>query len=279
MADYAADKGRIYERVQRACVYNVADPETERLVREADVDGGRPRRSASRSACPASGMLGVVEDILADRAFIEERETSAAELCTIADLASPGARTSSPTPWPPPRWPARTASPRPRCATGCGPSAPTATGSPTVAEVDGVTWVDDSKATNPHAAQSSLQAYDPVVWVAGGLAKGARFDDLVHRGPRPAARRRAARARPRRDRRGAFATRARCARSSSSTAARLGRETWPPHGARRGGGRHAGPTRATRCCWLRDAPPWTCSPTTPTRGDAFAAAVRRQDRD
>src|SRR3954471_18301879 len=35
MADYAADKGRIYERVQRACVYNVADPETERLVREA----------------------------------------------------------------------------------------------------------------------------------------------------------------------------------------------------------------------------------------------------
>ena len=42
-----------------------------------------------------------------------------------------------------------------------------------------MTWVDDSKATNPHAAQSSLQAYDPVVWVAGGLAKGACFDDLV----------------------------------------------------------------------------------------------------
>jgi UDP-N-acetylmuramoylalanine--D-glutamate ligase len=42
-----------------------------------------------------------------------------------------------------------------------------------------VTWVDDSKATNPHAAQSSLQAYESVVWVAGGLAKGARFDDLV----------------------------------------------------------------------------------------------------
>ena len=48
-----------------------------------------------------------------------------------------------------------------------------------VAEIDGVRWVDDSKATNPHAAKSSLQAYDPVVWVAGGLAKGASFDDLV----------------------------------------------------------------------------------------------------
>jgi UDP-N-acetylmuramoylalanine--D-glutamate ligase len=48
-----------------------------------------------------------------------------------------------------------------------------------VATVGGVTWVDDSKATNPHAAASSLQAYEPVVWVAGGLAKGASFDTLV----------------------------------------------------------------------------------------------------
>ena len=47
---------------------------------------------------------------------------------------SPGARTSSPTRWPRPRWPGRTASPRPRCATGCAASAPTGTGSPTVAE-------------------------------------------------------------------------------------------------------------------------------------------------
>ena len=128
---------------------------------------------------PGVGMLGVVEDILADRAFIEQRDTSAAELCTIADLASPGARTSSPTRSPRPRWPAPTASPRPRSATGCAPSGPTATGSRPSPSVDGVTWVDDSKATNPHAAQSSLLAYDPVVWVAGGLAKGARFDDLV----------------------------------------------------------------------------------------------------
>jgi UDP-N-acetylmuramoylalanine--D-glutamate ligase len=48
-----------------------------------------------------------------------------------------------------------------------------------VGAVGGVAYVDDSKATNPHAARASLQAYDPVVWVAGGLAKGATFDDLV----------------------------------------------------------------------------------------------------
>jgi UDP-N-acetylmuramoylalanine--D-glutamate ligase len=44
-----------------------------------------------------------------------------------------------------------------------------------------VLWVDDSKATNPHAADAALTAFDSVVWVAGGLAKGATFDDLVAR--------------------------------------------------------------------------------------------------
>lgn len=42
-----------------------------------------------------------------------------------------------------------------------------------------VTFVDDSKATNPHAARSSIVAHDSVVWIAGGLLKGARVDDLV----------------------------------------------------------------------------------------------------
>ena len=48
-----------------------------------------------------------------------------------------------------------------------------------VAVIDQVTYVDDSKATNPHAALASLSAYPHVVWVAGGLAKGADFADLV----------------------------------------------------------------------------------------------------
>jgi len=50
-----------------------------------------------------------------------------------------------------------------------------------VAVVDGVTYVDDSKATNPHAAQASVLAYPQVVWVAGGLLKGASVDDMVAR--------------------------------------------------------------------------------------------------
>ena len=48
-----------------------------------------------------------------------------------------------------------------------------------VGHVDGVEYVDDSKATNPHAADASLAAYSSVVWIAGGLLKGADVEPLV----------------------------------------------------------------------------------------------------
>ena len=50
-----------------------------------------------------------------------------------------------------------------------------------VGEINGVRFIDDSKATNPHAAQASIEAYPRVVWVAGGLLKGAAIDDTVAR--------------------------------------------------------------------------------------------------
>jgi UDP-N-acetylmuramoylalanine--D-glutamate ligase len=182
MAQYAADKGRIYERVQRACVYNVADPETERLVREADVVEGA-RAVGFTLGMPGVGMVGLVEDILVDRAFIEQRATSAAELCTVADLAlhSPGGAA--------PHMIANALAAAALARShGVSQSAvrdglrsfrPDGHRIAVVGERAGITWVDDSKATNPHAAQSSLLAYDSVVWIAGGLAKGAQFDDLV----------------------------------------------------------------------------------------------------
>ncbi|MCZ2837363.1 UDP-N-acetylmuramoyl-L-alanine--D-glutamate ligase [Modestobacter sp. VKM Ac-2985] len=48
-----------------------------------------------------------------------------------------------------------------------------------VGSVDGIDFVDDSKATNPHAAGASLAAYPRVVWIAGGLLKGADVEPLV----------------------------------------------------------------------------------------------------
>jgi UDP-N-acetylmuramoylalanine--D-glutamate ligase len=177
MADYAADKGRIYERVRTACVYNVADPVTEQLVRGADVQEGA-RAIGFTLGTPGVGMVGVVDDVLADRAFVEERQHSAAELCTVSDLYS-GA----------PHFVANALAAAALARSygvstaavrdGLRAFTPDGHRIADLGEVAGVRWVDDSKATNPHAATSSLQAYEPVVWVAGGLAKGASFDDLV----------------------------------------------------------------------------------------------------
>ena len=179
MADYAADKGRIYHRVQDVCVYNVADPETERLVREADVVEGA-RAVGFTLGTPAVGMVGVVEDVLADRAFIEERATTAAELATLSDLASQA-----------PHFVADALAaaalarsvgvPAVAVRDGLRSFRPDSHRIADVGTVEDVAYVDDSKATNPHAAASSLLAYEHVVWVAGGLAKGASFDDLVVR--------------------------------------------------------------------------------------------------
>jgi UDP-N-acetylmuramoylalanine--D-glutamate ligase len=177
LRDYAADKGRIYDRVRSACVYNVADPVTEQLVRDADVVEGA-RAVGFTLGTPAAGRVGLVDDVLADRAFVEDRERSAAELCTVADLASPAPHFVAN---------ALAASALAR-SVGVPPLAvrdglrsftPDGHRIADLGEVAGVAYVDDSKATNPHAAASSLQAYDHVVWVAGGLAKGASFDALV----------------------------------------------------------------------------------------------------
>jgi UDP-N-acetylmuramoylalanine--D-glutamate ligase len=127
---------------------------------------------------PSVGMLGIVDGVLADRAFVEDRQTSAAELCTFDDLATTAPHYLAD---------ALAAAALAR-AHGVAPVhvrealrefRPEGHRIAEVAVLDGVTWVDDSKATNPHAALASLRGYDPVVWIAGGLAKGARFDDLV----------------------------------------------------------------------------------------------------
>jgi UDP-N-acetylmuramoylalanine--D-glutamate ligase len=51
----------------------------------------------------------------------------------------------------------------------------------TIHDADGISWVDDSKATNPHATAASLMSHLSVVWIAGGLAKGADMDSMIQR--------------------------------------------------------------------------------------------------
>jgi UDP-N-acetylmuramoylalanine--D-glutamate ligase len=48
-----------------------------------------------------------------------------------------------------------------------------------VGRIGDIDFVDDSKATNPHAAAASLSSYPRIVWIAGGQLKGAPVDELV----------------------------------------------------------------------------------------------------
>ncbi|MES9506092.1 UDP-N-acetylmuramoyl-L-alanine--D-glutamate ligase [Streptomyces sp. NPDC000609] len=177
MAAYVADKGRIYEGNRVACVYNAADPATEELVREADVEEGC-RAIGFTLNTPGPSQLGVVDGILVDRAFVANRQKQAQELAEVKDIDPPAPHNIAN---------ALAAAALAR-AFGVEPAAvrdglrafrPDPHRIEHVADVAGVAYVDDSKATNTHAAEASLAAYDPIVWIAGGLAKGATFDELV----------------------------------------------------------------------------------------------------
>jgi UDP-N-acetylmuramoylalanine--D-glutamate ligase len=178
---YAHDKGEVYQRTEVACVYNVQDPRTEQLVRDAEVTDGCRAIGFSRGV-PSVGMVGVVDDVLADRAFVPERRTSAAELGTLADVQG-----DAPVLAPHMVSNALAAAALARAAgvpakavrDGLRGFRPDPHRIAHVATVDGISFVDVSKATNPPAAAASISSFDHVVWVAGGLLKGADVGELV----------------------------------------------------------------------------------------------------
>ncbi|WP_316740398.1 UDP-N-acetylmuramoyl-L-alanine--D-glutamate ligase [Streptomyces sp. MK7] len=193
MEAYAADKGRVYEGNRVACVYNVADKATEDLVREADVEEGC-RAIGFTLGAPGPSQLGVVDGILVDRAFVENRQRNAQELAEVSDISPPVAHHPSEEGASRPHFvaPHNIANalaaaalaraygvPATAVRDGLRSFTPDAHRIAHVADVDGVAYVDDSKATNTHAAEASLAAYESIVWIAGGLAKGATFDELV----------------------------------------------------------------------------------------------------
>jgi UDP-N-acetylmuramoylalanine--D-glutamate ligase len=176
-AAYAQAKASIYARVAASCVYNVEDRTTERMVEEAEVVEGA-RAIGFTLGTPGLSMLGVVDDLLVDRAFIEQRFDSALELASVTDVHPPAPHNVA-------NALAAAALARsfgiPATAVRDGLRAVQlgAHKIQTVLEHGGVRWVDDSKATNPHAADAALRAFAHVVWVAGGQAKGTTFDELV----------------------------------------------------------------------------------------------------
>jgi UDP-N-acetylmuramoylalanine--D-glutamate ligase len=170
MAAYAADKARIW--AGGTAIGNADDEITRTLLGRAP-----GRRVTFTLRPPRPGELGLVEDLLVDRAF-PDVPWEATELASLADLTVTGGHNVA-------NALAAAALARahglPADAVRRGLQAFTADPhrNALVATRDGIAWVDDSKATNPHAAAASLAAYERVVWVAGGLLKGAAVDELV----------------------------------------------------------------------------------------------------
>jgi len=177
---YRDAKAHVYDNTRIACVYNKADIATRTMVEDADVVAGA-RAVGFDLGVPGPSDLGVVEGILVDRAFHDDRRHSALELATVAELAAAGLGA--------PHMVANilAASALAR-SLGVEPEAIHAALAhfrldrhriELVATVGGVAWVDDSKATNPHAADASLASFGDVVWVVGGLLKGVDISELV----------------------------------------------------------------------------------------------------
>ena len=174
---YRDAKARIYRNTQIAAVYNVLDPETERMVEEAEVVEGC-RAIGFTLGVPGRSMLGVVDDLLVDRAFIENRADAALELGSV-ELVKPFAPHNVANALAAAALARAYGVPARAIAEGLEQFQAAGHRIATVAQHEGIRWVDDSKATNCHAAQTSLLAYESVVWIAGGMAKGQEFDELV----------------------------------------------------------------------------------------------------
>ncbi|MDR6970902.1 UDP-N-acetylmuramoyl-L-alanine--D-glutamate ligase [Leifsonia shinshuensis] len=177
---YIAAKAKVYDNTQVACVYNKADATTLRMVEEAEVIEGA-RAIGFGLGVPGPSDFGIVDGILCDRAFLEERRNTAIELTTLDELNEAGLAA--------PHVVANILAAS-ALARSWGVEPQTIRDVLTAFRLDahrielvraqaGVNWVDDSKATNPHAADASLRAYPSVVWLVGGLLKGVDVDDLV----------------------------------------------------------------------------------------------------
>ncbi|MBM7504598.1 UDP-N-acetylmuramoyl-L-alanine--D-glutamate ligase [Agromyces aurantiacus] len=179
---YRDAKAKVYMNTRVACVYNRADEATRAMVEDAEVEEGA-RAIGFGLDTPGPSDFGVVDGILCDRAFLEERRTAALEITTLDELEPRGLAV--------PHIVANILA-----ASALARSYDVPVGAihdalatfrldahriETVAVSGGIRWIDDSKATNPHAAEASLRAFGRVVWIVGGLLKGVDADALVAR--------------------------------------------------------------------------------------------------
>jgi UDP-N-acetylmuramoylalanine--D-glutamate ligase len=173
MTAYVDVKTRVWAGA--VAVANVDDP----LVAERFAAVTAPIRVGVTLGLPRPGQLGREDGTLTDRAFGENVPLVASDAVRpVGDHNLVNALSAAAL--------ARSAGVPPAAvAAGLTAFVPDPHRNQEVAVCRGVRWIDDSKATNPHAAAASMAAYSRLVWIAGGQLKGAPIDDLIVRfGPR-----------------------------------------------------------------------------------------------
>lgn len=177
---YRLSKERIYEGTKVACVYNLEDAATEAMVQAATVNEGA-RAIGFGLGTPKPSNVGYVDEFLVDRAFLDQRADSALEIASLDDFHGLGVLT----PHLLSNIAAATALAR---SFGVPPAAcrealrnfrVSSHRIELVLEQDGVRYINDSKATNAHAASASLSSFESVVWILGGQLKGVDISSLI----------------------------------------------------------------------------------------------------
>ena len=178
---YRDAKGKIYENVEAACVFNEADSTTMKLVENADVQEGC-RAIGFSAGFPQPSSIGYTDGLLVDNAYSPNRKLKEIEfLAEFSDIEKIGVVT---------KHLLQNIAAASALVRAYGvPARAIASALATfkldahrielVLEHEGVSWVDDSKATNPHAALASLESFESIVWIVGGLLKGVDIAPLV----------------------------------------------------------------------------------------------------
>ncbi|WP_409429164.1 UDP-N-acetylmuramoyl-L-alanine--D-glutamate ligase [Mycobacterium sp. SMC-11] len=173
MAAYTADKARAL--AGRVAVVGMDDAPAAALRDTAPASV----KVGFRLGEPAPGELGVIDGMLVDRAFVAAGGDEVA-LAPAASIPVPGpvgildALAAAAL--------ARSVDVPPQAIAEALASFQVGRHRAELVVVDGgISYVDDSKATNPHAAEASVLAHPRVIWVAGGLLKGASIEPTVAR--------------------------------------------------------------------------------------------------
>ena len=179
---YRLSKERIYDGTKVACIYNLEDPATEQMVQAATVLDGA-RAIGFGLGTPKPSNVGYVDEFLVDRAFLDQRADSALEIASLQDFHGLGVLT----PHLLSNIAAATALAR---SFGVPPAAcrealrnfrVSSHRIELVLEHGGVRYINDSKATNAHAATASLSSFESVVWILGGQLKGVDISGLIEK--------------------------------------------------------------------------------------------------